>query len=306
MRIVFMGTPEFAVSSLEKLIADGHVISLVVTQPDKPVGRKHVMTPPPVKVCALAHGLPVFQPISMKTEEALTALQEAAPELIVVAAYGKLLPKAVLDLPVYGCINVHASLLPAYRGAAPIQWAVINGEKTVGVTTMQMNEGLDTGDMLLSSSRELPTDMTAGELYDLLSKDGAALLSDTLTALEKGTLQPKKQPAESSYAPMLNKSFSPLDFSKSALTLHNQVRGLNPWPIASCMLHGKTLKVYKTVCGGQTDKAAGTVCALDPLSVACGDGQCLSLLEVQYEGKQRMKSEDFLRGHKVTVGDTLG
>lgn len=307
MRIVYMGTPEFAVPSLQRLIDDGHDIPLVITQPDKPVGRKQVLTPPPVKVCAMKHNMAVYQPHSMRTEEALQTLREANPDVIVVAAYGKILPKAVLELPPHGCICVHASLLPAYRGAAPIQWAVLNGEREAGVTTMQMDEGIDTGDMLLKASREVPLTMTAGELHDALAEDGAALISDTLIALQNGTLTATPQPKESTtqYASMLSKALSPLDFSKPALTLHNQVRGLYPWPSANCMLHGKTLKVHTAELGEPTDAAPGTVCALDPLSVACGDGQSLRLLVVQYEGKQRMNAADFLRGHAVTVGETM-
>ncbi len=305
MRIIYMGTPDFAVPSLRRLIADGHDVVLVVTQPDKPVGRKQVLTPPPVKAYALEQNLPVYQPTSMKSDEAFATLSALQPDLIVVAAYGKILPKAVLDLPAYGCINVHASLLPAYRGAAPIQWAVLNGEKEVGVTTMQMDVGLDTGDMLMKSSRELPADMTAGELHDLLAEDGAQLLSDTLKALQQGTLCPEKQPDESNYAPMLSKALSPLDFSRSAAQLHNQVRGLNPWPSAQCRLHGKVLKVHASAVGVQTDQPVGTVTALDPLSVACGDGITLRLLEVQYEGGKRMQASDFLRGHAVAVGEII-
>ena len=305
MRIVYMGTPAFAVPPLERLIADGYEVVLVVTQPDKPVGRTQTLTPPPVKVCALAHEIPVFQPTSLKTDEALQTLSSAAPDLIAVAADGKILPKSVLDLPRYGCINVHASLLPAYRGAAPIQWAVIHGEKEAGVTTMQMDEGLDTGDMLLTFKREIPDDMTAGELHDLLSADGAALLSKTLDALQNGSVIPQKQPDESSYAPMLDKTYSPLDFQKPAKTLHDQVRGLNPWPVATCRLHGKTLKVYRTAVGEKTDVRPGTVCALDPLSVACGDGRTLRILDVQYEGKKRMAAADFLRGHPIKLGEVL-
>ena len=307
MRVVYMGTPEFAVPSLERLIDDGHDVVLVVTQPDKPVGRKQVMTPPPVKVCATKHQIAVYQPTSMKTEEALGTLREAAPDVIVVAAYGKILPKAVLELPPYGCICVHASLLPAYRGAAPIQWAVLNGETEAGVTTMLMDEGIDTGDMLQKSSREVPLAMTAGELHDLLSVDGAQLISETLVALEDGTLTRTPQPTESTtaYASMLDKRLSPLDFQKPAKVLHDQVRGLCPWPSANCTLHGKGMKVHKAEIGEPTGLPAGTVCALDPLSVACGDGNSLRLLEVQYEGKQRMKTADFLRGHSVTVGEVI-
>ncbi len=305
MRIIYMGTPEFAVPPLEKLIAAGHDIPLVVTQPDKPVGRKQMMTPPPVKVCATAHDIPVYQPTSMRSEESYEMLRNAAPDLIVVAAYGKILPLAVLELPPHGCINIHASLLPHYRGSAPIQWAVINGEKIAGVTTMQMDVGIDTGDMLMSASREVPEDMTAGELHDLLSQDGAALLMKTLDALQNGTLTATPQPEESSYAPMLSKADSPLDFAKSAKALHDQVRGMNPWPSAHCELHGKKMKVHKTEVGAATTMPTGTVCALDPLSIACGDGMSLRLLEVQYEGKQRMKTADFLRGHAVDIGEQL-
>ncbi len=307
MRVVYMGTPEFAVPTLERLIADGHEVVLAVTQPDKPVGRKQIMTPPPVKVCAMEHDIAVYQPTSMKTEEALQTLKDAAPDVIVVAAYGKILPKAVLDLPPHGCVCVHASLLPAYRGAAPIQWAVVNGETVAGVTTMQMDEGIDTGDMLMKASREVLPDMTAGELHDLLSVDGAQLLSDTLIALQDGTLTRTPQPAESTtvYASMLDKRLSPLDFKKPAKILHDQVRGLNPWPSANCVLHGKMMKVHKTELGDPTTLAAGTVCALDPLSVACGDGNSLRLLEIQYEGKQRMKTADFLRGHAVAIGEIV-
>ncbi len=307
MRIVYMGTPAFAVPSLERLIADGHEVVLAVTQPDKPVGRKQVLTPPPVKVCAQTHGVAVYQPTSMKTEEALRVLSEAAPDVIVVAAYGKILPKAILDLPPYGCICVHASLLPAYRGAAPIQWAVLNGEPIAGVTTMQMDEGIDTGDMLMKASRDVPSDMTAGELHDLLSLDGAQLISDTLEALQNGTLTATPQPTESTtpYAAMLSKHMSALDFTKPAKVLHDQVRGLCPWPSANCMLHGKTMKVHKAMLGEPTTLPAGSVCALDPLSVACADGNSLRMLEVQYEGKQRMKTADFLRGHAVAIGDKI-
>ena len=305
MRIVYMGTPEFAVPPLKALIEAGHEIPLVITQPDKPVGRKQTLTPPPVKVCALDAGIAVFQPNTMRSDEVYDTLKGIAPELIVVAAYGKILPERVLTLPAHGCINIHASLLPRYRGAAPIQWAVINGETEAGVTTMQMDVGLDTGDMLMAASRQVDDQMTAGELHDLLAEDGAALLMKTLDALQNGTLTCTPQPKESNYAPMLSKADSPLDFSKSAKQLHNQVRGMNPWPSANCRLHGKVMKVHIAAVGEPTTLPAGTVCALDPLSVACGDGNSLRMLEVQYEGKQRMKTADFLRGHAVAVGEVL-
>lgn len=302
-----MGTPDFAVPCLERLIADGHTIPLVVTQADKPKGRGHHMTPPPVKECALAHGLPVFQPARLRDEEALETIRAAKPDLIVVVAYGKILPKALLEMPKHGCINVHGSLLPQYRGAAPIQWAVLDGQPKTGVTTMWMNEGLDTGDMLMTSEREIPLDMTAGELFDALCEDGAQLLSETITALENGTLVPTPQDdTQATYASMLTKEMSAIDWNKPALTIHNQVRGLNPWPSAVCKCLGKTMKVHKTYPSEMcTDAPAGTVIATSPLTVACGEGTALELLEVQYEGGKRMPSADFLRGHPLTVGEPL-
>ncbi len=305
MRIVYMGTPEFAVPPLKALIDAGHDIPLVITQPDKPVGRKQILTPPPVKVCATQAGIDVYQPTTMRSDEVFETLKTVAPELIVVAAYGKILPERVLTLPEHGCINIHASLLPRYRGAAPIQWAVINGEPEAGVTTMQMDVGLDTGDMLMTASRKVDETMTAGELHDLLATDGAQLLMKTLEALQNGTLTRTPQPTESNYAPMLSKADSPLDFSKPAKVLHDQVRGMNPWPSANCRLHGKVMKVHTSAVGEPTMLPAGTVCALDPLSVACGDGLSLRMIEVQYEGKQRMKTADFLRGHAVAIGELM-
>ncbi len=307
MRIVMMGTPDFAVPCLERLIADGHTIPLVVTQADKPKGRGHHMTPPPVKECALAHGLKVFQPTRLKDEQALQTIREANPDLIVVVAYGKILPKALLELPKHGCINVHGSLLPQYRGAAPIQWAVLDGQPKTGVTTMWMNEGLDTGDMLLKSEREIPIDMTAGELFDALCEDGAQLLSQTITALEQGTLDPQKQDdAAATYAPMLTKEMSAIDWTKPAMQIHNQVRGLHPWPSAVCRYQGKTMKVHKTrPVDAKTDAAAGTVISVSPLTVACGDHTALELVEIQYEGGKRMPSADFLRGHPITIGESF-
>ena len=245
MRILFMGTPDFAVASLRRLVEDGHEICGVFTQPDKPKNRGHKLAFSPVKAYALSQGLTVYQPTKLRDGTALAQLQELDPELIVVAAYGKILSQRILDIPPLGCINVHASLLPKYRGAAPIQWAVLNGEKEAGVTTMRMNAGLDTGDMLLKSSRPVPDTMTGGELQALLAVDGAALLSETLRRLEAGELVPQPQDDTlSSYAPMLQKSQSPLDWSRPASELHNQVRGLNPWPSASCSYEGKCLKIH--------------------------------------------------------------
>ena len=305
MKIIFMGTPDFAVPCLQRLLEDGHEISLVVTQADKPKGRGHKLTSPPVKECALSNSVDVYQPASMKTDEVYTYLAAFQPDLMVVVAYGKILPPRILEMPRYGCINVHASLLPRYRGAAPIQWAVINGEREAGVTTMQMGPGLDTGDMLLQCRRELPEDMTGGELHDLLAADGALLLSETLRRLEAGCLYPVPQEGESCYASMLSKELSALDWNKPAYELHNQVRGLNPWPSASFMLDGKTMKVHRTCVGDASAESPGTVISLQPLTVACGGGTSLELAEIQYEGAKRMSSADFLRGHPVPLGSRL-
>lgn len=307
MRVIFMGTPDFAVPTLERLCEDGHEVVLAVTQADKPRGRGQQMKPTPVKGKALQHNIPVYQPEKLKTDEAYAYLASFGPDVIVVVAYGKILPQRILDLPRYGCINVHASLLPRYRGAAPIQWAVLNGETEAGVTTMQMAAGLDTGDMLLRSRRPLPEDMTGGELHDLLAQDGALLLSRTLRALESGDLHPEKQDDSlSCYAPMLEKSMGRIDWNRPARQLHNQVRGLNPWPSAVCRFAGKALKVHRSRVGdGKTDERPGTVVKLDPFTVACGEGTTLELLEVQYEGAKRMPAADFLRGHPAHVGMRL-
>lgn len=303
MKLIFMGTPDFAVPSLERLLADGHTVSLVVTQPDKPVGRKQILTPPAVKVCAEEHDLPVYQPASMRTEEAYERLAQEQADAIIVVAYGKILPKLILDLTPGGCINVHGSLLPRYRGAAPVQWAVINGDAEAGVTTMLLDEGVDTGAMLLKLSRPLDDAVTGGELFDLLAADGAELLSQTLDQLQAGTLKPIPQPEEGAcYASMLDKSMCPLDWQKSARTLHNQVRGMNPWPVATCRVDGKTMKIHVTRVGEPTDQPAGTVVAVSPLTVACGDGNTLILDEIQAEGSRRMAALDYLRGHPIAVG----
>lgn len=303
MKLIFMGTPDFAVPSLQRLLADGHEVCLVVTQPDKPVGRKQILTPSAVKAYALEQNLPVYQPESMRTPEALARLQEEQADAMVVVAYGKILPKSVLEATPYGCINVHGSLLPRYRGAAPVQWAVLNGDAESGVTTMQLDEGVDTGGILLMSRRPLDDTMTGGELFDLLALDGADLLSETLQRLQEGTLQPTPQPSEGAcYAAMLNKSMSPLCWDKPAATLHNQVRGMNPWPVATTCVAGKRLKVFKSRVGEAVSAAPGTVVSIQPLAVACGDGYALVLEEVQAEGARRMPAADFLRGHPLTVG----
>lgn len=305
MRIVFMGTPDFAVPSLQALIDAGHDVCVVYTQPDKPQGRKQILTAPPVKTLALEHDIPVFQPNTLKNEDEQARLRELAPEVIIVVAYGKLLPKAVLDIPPHGCINVHGSLLPRWRGAAPIQWAVIAGDEMAGVTTMQMAEGLDTGDMLLTYETKVGEKETAGELFDRLAKSGAELLTQTLVKLDEITPRPQDD-AQSCYAHMLDKKMAVIDWSKSAHEIDCLIRGLNPWPIALTTLSGERLKVFAA------EKAAGngepgTVLEANPkkgLTVACGEG-ALKLIEIQLVGGKRMKATDFLRGHVIEVGTKL-
>ena len=305
MRIVFMGTPDFAVPSLQALIDAGHDVCAVYTQPDKPQGRKQILTAPPVKTLALAHDIPVFQPNTLKNEDEQARLRELAPEVIIVVAYGKLLPKAVLDIPPHGCINVHGSLLPRWRGAAPIQWAVIAGDEMAGVTTMQMAEGLDTGDMLLTYETKVGEKETAGELFDRLAQSGAELLTQTLVKLDEITPRPQDD-AQSCYAHMLDKQMAVIDWSKSAHEIDCLIRGLNPWPIALTTLSGERLKVFaaeKAAGNGE----AGTVLEADPkkgLTVACGEG-ALKLTEIQLVGGKRMKATDFLRGHAIEVGTKL-
>ena len=306
MRIVFMGTPDFAVPSLQALIDAGHDVCAVYTQPDKPQGRKQILTAPPVKTLALEHDIPVFQPNTLKNEDEQARLRELAPEVIIVVAYGKLLPKAVLDIPPHGCINVHGSLLPRWRGAAPIQWAVIAGDEMAGVTTMQMAEGLDTGDMLLTYETKVGEKETAGELFDRLAQSGAELLTQTLVKLDEITPRPQDD-AQSCYAHMLDKQMAVIDWSRSAHEIDCLIRGLNPWPIALTTLSGERLKVFAA------EKAAGngepgTVLEADPkkgLTVACGEG-ALKLTEIQLVGGKRMKATDFLRGHAIEVGTKLG
>ena len=306
MRIVFMGTPDFAVPSLQALIDAGHDVCAVYTQPDKPQGRKQILTAPPVKTLALEHDIPVFQPNTLKNEDEQARLRELAPEVIIVVAYGKLLPKAVLDIPPHGCINVHGSLLPRWRGAAPIQWAVIAGDEMAGVTTMQMAEGLDTGDMLLTYETKVGEKETAGELFDRLAQSGAELLTQTLVKLDEITPRPQDD-AQSCYAHMLDKQMAVIDWSKSAHEIDCLIRVVNPWPIALTTLSGERLKVFAA------EKAAGngepgTVLEADPkkgLTVACGEG-ALKLIEIQLVGGKRMKATDFLRGHVIEVGTKLG
>ncbi len=311
MNIVFMGTPDFAVPCLKALIENGEKVQAVFTQPDKPKGRGYKLTPPPVKELALTYNIPVYQPASLKNgadaDVTMQVLRELSPDLIIVVAYGKILPKTILDLPKY-CINVHASLLPKYRGAGPIQWSVLNGEKTTGVTTMLMAEGLDTGDMLISKSTEIGENETASELHDRLSILGAEVLLETIQSVKDNTLTPVKQDDSlSNYAPMLTKDMCAIDFSKSALEVHNHIRGLSSFPGAMTMLNEKRLKVYKSLCLSDASTIAepGTIVNTNDFTVACGDGKCVQFIEVQIEGSKRMNTTDFLRGKSIEPGTIL-
>lgn len=312
MNIIFMGTPDFAVPCLKALINSGENVMAVFTQPDKPKGRGYKLTPPPVKEVALTHNIPVYQPISLKkgedAEKSLKVINEFAPDLIIVVAYGKILPKTILDTPKYHCINVHASLLPKYRGAGPIQWSVLNGEKVTGVTTMLMADGIDTGDMLLSKSLEIGENETASELHDRLSDLGAELLLETVSCVKSGNITPVPQDASmSTYAPMLTKDMCPIDFSKSAQEVHNHIRGLSAFPCATAVLDGKRLKVYKSeiVNGLTSNRAPGTVVQSKDFTVVCGDGRCVRFTEIQAEGGKRMLTADYLRGKPINEGTVL-
>lgn len=310
MRIVFMGTPVFAQSALEALIAAGYEVCAVFTQPDKPKNRGKQVQLTPVKECALSHGIAVYQPQSLRrgedAQQALSTLRELSPECIVVAAYGQILPKEVLDLPKYGCINIHASLLPRYRGAAPIQRAIQNGETETGITTMYMAEGLDTGDMIMKSVTPITPEMTGSELHDILAAQGAQLIVKTLEALENGTAQRVPQQGESCYASMISKEELKLDFTKPAGVVHNFIRAMSSAPCAYTTLDGKRLKVYGARLGGQAQGAAGTIADPARFAVVCGDGRCVELCDIQLEGAKRMPLEAFLRGKKLEKGAALG
>ncbi len=308
MRIIFMGTPNFAVPCLEKLLKSEDEVVAVFTQPDKKVGRKQTLTPPPVKELAQSGGIPVYQPTSLRSDEAVEWVASLRPDLIVVVAYGKILPKAILELPSLGCVNVHGSLLPKYRGAAPIQWSVINGEAVTGVTTMYMDEGLDTGDIILKAETPVGRDETSGELFERLSVMGADLLVETIEKIKLGCAPREKQSdAEVTYAPMLDKSLSNIKWGESAEKIHNLVRGLNPWPVAATTIDGKTLKLYKTrLIEPHKGAQPGQVISVKPFVVGCGGDTALEILEVQMESKKRMNAEDFCRGCKPEVDTVLG
>ena len=310
MRLVFMGTPDFAVSSLKALCEAGHEVAAVFTQADKPKGRGYKVTPTPVKAYALGQNIPIYQPKSLKKdgEEYIEILRQFAPDCIVVAAYGKILPKAVLDIPRLGCVNVHASLLPKYRGAAPIQRAILDGAKTTGVTTMLMGEGLDTGDMLLKSETEIGENETSAELFDRLAELGAELVVRTLDGLEKGEITPEPQDdGQATYAAMITKDMCMIDFTDSAFRVHKQICGLSDSPCAFTLVDGKRLKIYhsQVVSTEATGHKPGTLEDGKHFDVACGEG-IVRFTEVQAEGSKRMNAEDYLRGRQLKPGFVLG
>lgn len=309
MKLVFMGTPDYAVNTLEALISAGHNVAAVFAQPDKPVGRKHIITPPPVKVCAENHGIAVYQPNTLRDGKAEEILKEIAPDAIVVVAYGKILPKEILNIPKYGCVNGHASLLPKYRGASPIQWCIVCGETETGVTAMKMDEGMDTGDILKTAKTEIGDEETAEELFDRLSGLTAELLVNTLYDLEKGNITPKKQDEEkASYAPIIKKEMAFLDFKNMTATeIHNAVRGYYSWPCAYFFLENKRIKVIKAAVADNTNAKAGTVVkSNDSLVIACKDGTAVELVTVQPEGSKPMTAKQMLCGRPIAVGTVIG
>lgn len=310
MKLVYMGTPDFAVPPLVSLVEAGHEVAAVVTQPDKPKGRGKAVLMTPVKEKALSYGIPVYQPVRVKKdEEFLKILREIHPDAIVVAAFGQILPKEILELPRYGCVNIHASLLPKYRGAAPIQWAVIDGEKESGITTMMMDVGMDTGDMLERLVVPLDQNETAGSLFDKLSKAGGPLILDTLKKLEEGTAVRTRQPEEGvTYAGMLDKSFGKIDWSRSAAEIERLIRGLNPWPSAYTKYKEKTMKLWAADVVDSDDSGnPGQIVRVEKkrFLVQTGNG-LLAIKELQLEGKKRMEADAFLRGVSLNEGEKLG
>ena len=308
MRIVLMGTPEIAVPSLERLISDGHDLCAVVTQPDRPKGRGKKLAFSPVKEAAMRHELEILQPEKASQPDFLDRLRELNPDLIVVIAFGQILRKEVLDLPKYGCVNVHVSLLPKYRGAAPINWAIINGEEKTGVTTMFMDEGLDTGDIIKTREFSLDDEINAGQLHDIMMEEGADVLSQTVKAIEDGTAERIRQnDDESTYAPMMDRNLGHIDFKKSAVSIHNLVRGTVPWPGAWCESPYGKIKIWKTRVGqGQTDREPGTIVSVDKqgIEVACGMGMLL-IEEIQMPNKKRMHVSEYIKGNTIEIGKIL-
>lgn len=308
MKVIFMGTPDFAVPCLEKLIENKYEIAAVFSQPDKPVGRKQILTPPPVKECALQSNIPVFQPQSLRNDETIELIKGMNADIIIVVAYGKILPVQILNAAKYGCINVHASILPKYRGAAPIQWAVINGDKETGVTIQQMNEGVDTGDILRIEKTEIPFEETSEQLFERLSYIGADALLKTLEDIEHDNLNPVAQSdGDFGYAKKITKELSPIDWNQSAESVHNLVRGLQTWPCALTRINGKNVKIHKTVLSDKSGIKPGQVVDnKNVLSVCCSDGKCVDILELQMEGKKKMDVKSFLLGNQIEIGTIIG
>ena len=311
-KIVFMGTPDFSVPVLRSVIQAGYEVIAVVTQPDRPVGRKKVLTPPPVKVEAQKHGIPVLQPEKVKNKEDLQAVLNLEPELIITAAFGQILPKQLLDAPKYGCINVHASLLPELRGGAPIHYSIIQGKEKTGITIMYMAEKLDAGDILTQVEVEIAKDDTVGSLHDKLSEAGSKLLLEILPPLLKGDLLPKQQDENlATFAYNIKREEEKIQWSKPALEIYNHIRGMNPWPVAYTTLSDAVMKVWASVIiESKSNQVPGTIVGLeeDGINVSTGDGQILKLTEIQPSGKKRMKAKDYLRGAgaHLQVGMKLG
>lgn len=308
MKIVFMGTPEFAVPSLQAII-DNFEVEAVFTQPDKPKGRGKKLSMSPVKELALKHNIKVYQPERLKKEpETIQELKDMHPDFIIVVAYGQILPKEVIDIPKYACINLHASLLPKYRGAAPINWAIIKGETISGNTTMLMDVGLDTGDMLLKQEVPITRDMIAGELHDILMENGADLLVETIKRMSKGEIKPEKQKdSETCYASMLNKEIAKIDWNLSSMEIHNLIRGLNPWPIAYTNYKDQVMKIYKSeIVDKESGKTEGTILSVSDkgIEVACKEGTLL-IKEIQFPGKKVLKVEQYIKGNNIEEGTVL-
>ncbi|MBQ5755239.1 MAG: methionyl-tRNA formyltransferase [Oscillospiraceae bacterium] len=304
MKILFMGTPDIAAHSLEALCGTNHTICGAFTREDKPVGRKQILTAPPVKQVALTHDIPVFQPKTLRDGTSEQIIRDLAPDLIVVVAYGRILPPEILALPKYGCINLHVSLLPKYRGAAPVQWAVLNGDKETGVTIMQLDEGLDTGDILMVSPVQIGEEETSGELFDRITAEGAETLLKCIEKIAAGEVQPQPQDHEkATLAPPLTKEMAKLDFIESAEVLHNRVRGMNPWPMAWFDCEGKRVKLTECRVALGHGKP-GEILQMDPLTVACGEG-ALTLLQVVPEGKKPMTGTAWVLGRRLTAGESI-
>lgn len=317
MKIVFLGTPEFAVPCLRELYKAGHEIAAVFSQPDRPSGRGYKLKSPPVKEFSLENKLPVFQPEKIKSEEAIRTLKDISPDIIVVVAYGQILPQTILDIPKYGCINVHASLLPKYRGAAPINWALINGEKITGVTTMFMDAGLDTGDILLKSELLIEKSDTAGSLFVKLAELGSKLIVETLSKIEKNEIiRIPQDNKDSSYASLLSREQSRIDWNKPSFEINNLIRGLNPWPVAWTTLNNKKIKIFKAAYSedasktlnenDETGKIPGVITksSKDSFIVSCSIGE-LEILELQAENEKKMKATEYLKGHRIEIGSKL-